>query len=149
MASVNKVILIGNLTRDPELKYTQSGTAIAEIGLAVNRKFKQGDEMKEEVAFVDVTLWGKTGELAGQYLKKGKPVYIEGRLQLASWEDKATGQKRSKLKVVGETMQFLGGKSDGESQQGGGGFLKPASRPGKAPLDPDLDTDTDGDDIPF
>jgi single-strand DNA-binding protein len=117
MASYNRVILIGNLTRDPEVKYLASGTAVAEIGLAVNRQFtdKGSNERKEEVTFVDVTLWGREAELAGEYLAKGRPVMIEGRLQMDSWEDKATGQKRSKLKVVGERMQFLG------SPQGGGG----------------------------
>ena len=103
-------MLIGNLTRDPEIKYTAKGTAIGDLSLAINRSFK-GDngERQEETTFVDVTLWGKTAELAGQYLAKGRPVYIEGRLQLDTWQDKE-GQKRSKLKVIGEVMQFLGGK---------------------------------------
>src|SRR6478672_13807662 len=100
MPSLNKVMLIGNLTRDPEIKYTPKGTAIAEIGLAVNRVYStESGEKREEVTFVDVTLWGRQAEVAGEYLKKGRPVYIEGRLQMDSWEDKATGQKRSKLKV--------------------------------------------------
>lgn len=111
MASLNKVQIIGNLTRDPEIKYTGKGTAVGELGLAVNRKFKGGDgNLQEEVTFIDIVLWGKTAELAGQYLNKGSSVYIEGRLQLDTWEDKQTGQKRSKLRVVGEEMQFLGGK---------------------------------------
>lgn len=119
MASLNKVMLIGNLTRDPELRYTPKGTAVAELGLAVNRRYAAGDtgERREETTFVDVTLWGRTAELAAEYLRKGRPVYIEGRLQLDSWDDKQTGQKRSRLRVVGEEMQFLGGREGG----GGGG----------------------------
>ncbi len=121
MANLNKVMLIGNLTRDPEVKYTPKGTAIAEIGLAVNRVYTtpQG-EKKEEVTFIDVTLWERLAELAGQYLRKGRPVFIEGRLQLDTWDDKQTGQKRSKLRVRGETMQFLGSRGDGEGGGGGG-----------------------------
>jgi single-strand DNA-binding protein len=123
MASLNKVMLIGNLTRDPEVRYTPKGTAVTEIGLAVNRIIPGGDggERREETTFVDVTLWGKTAELAGQYLKKGRPVFIEGRLQLESWQDKTTGQNRSKLSVVGDSMQFLGSPSGGGGGGGGGG----------------------------
>jgi len=119
MASLNKVMLIGNLTRDPEVRYTPKGTAVTKLGLAVNRVIPggEGGERREETTFVDVTLWGKTAELAGQYLKKGRPVFIEGRLQLESWQDKTTGQNRSQLSVVGDSMQFLGGRNDG----GGGG----------------------------
>src|SRR3954464_7353491 len=114
MASFNKVMLIGNLTRDPEVRYTPKGTAVAELGLAVNRRYTaENGEKREEVTFVDVTLWGKTAELAGEYLKKGRPVYIEGRLQLDTWDDKTSGQKRSKLKVVGEGLQLLGGRPGG------------------------------------
>jgi len=121
MASVNKVILIGNVTRDPEVKYTPKGSAVTEIGMALNRSYTaDSGEKREEVTFVDVTLWGKTAEIAGQYLKKGRPVYIEGRLQLDSWDDKQTGAKRSKLRVVGETMQFLGSRQDGEGGGSGG-----------------------------
>jgi single-strand DNA-binding protein len=122
MASLNKVMLIGNLTRDPEVRYTPKGTAVTEIGLAVNRIIPAGDggERREEATFVDVTLWGKTAELAGQYLKKGRPVFIEGRLQMESWQDKTTGQNRSKLTVVGEAMQFLGGRNEGGGGGGGG-----------------------------
>ncbi len=120
MANLNKVMLIGNLTRDIELKYTPKGSAIAELGLAINRRYKTDTgEQKEETTFVDVTLWGRQAEIAKEYLSKGKPVYIEGRLQLDSWDDKQTGQKRSKLKVTGEAMQLLG--SRGESGGGGGG----------------------------
>jgi single-strand DNA-binding protein len=123
MASLNKVMLIGNLTRDPEVRYTPKGTAVTDIGLAMNRVFSAADggEKREETTFVDVTLWGRQAEVAGQYLKKGRPVFIEGRLQLDSWEDKTSGQKRNKLKVVGEHMQLLGGARDGGGGDGGGG----------------------------
>jgi single-strand DNA-binding protein len=109
MASYNKVLLMGNLTRDPEVRYTPKGTAIANIGLAVNRVWNtESGEQKEEVTFVDVEVWGRQAETAGQYLSKGRPVFIEGRLRLDSWDDKETGQKRNKLKVVAERVQFLG-----------------------------------------
>ena len=123
MASFNKVILLGNLTRDPQVRYTPSGTAVAEIGLAVNRYWfdKQTNSRREETTFVDVTLWGREAEVAGEYLAKGRSVLVEGRLQLDSWDDKTTGQKRSKLRVVGERMQMLGSRSDGGSGGGGGG----------------------------
>lgn len=120
MANLNKVMLIGNLTRDPEIKYTPKGSAIAELGLAINRYYTtESGEKKEETTFVDVTLWGRQAEIAKEYLGKGKPVYIEGRLQLDTWDDKQTGQKRSKLRVTGEQMQLLG--SRGEGGGGGGG----------------------------
>ena len=114
MSSFNKVILIGNLTRDPQIKYTTGGTAIAELGMAIGRKWfdKTTNQQKEETTFVDVTLFGKQAEVAGQYLAKGRPVMIEGRLQLDSWEDKETGHKRSKLRVVGENLVLMGGKRD-------------------------------------
>lgn len=105
MSSYNRVILVGNLTRDLELKYTSSGTAVTEIGIAVNRKYKG----QEETTFVDCTAFGKTAELAAQYLSKGRSCLIEGRLQLDQWEDKKTGANRSKLKVIAESIQFLGG----------------------------------------
>ena len=116
MASYNKVILVGNVTRDPELVYTPNGTAVTELGLAINDKHKdkQG-EWVESVTFVDVTMWQRQAEVASEYLKKGSPVLIEGRLQLDSWEQ--DGQKRSKLKVVGDRMQMLGGKSEPQSTQ--------------------------------
>ncbi len=120
MASFNKVILIGNLTRDPQVKYTTGGTAVTEVGLAVNRQWfdKQSNSRKEDTTFVDVTLWGRTAEIAGEYLAKGRSVLIEGRLQLDSWDDRETGQKRSKLRVVGENMTMLGGKGDGGGAAG-------------------------------
>src|SRR5277367_1773488 len=113
MANLNKVMLMGNLTRDPEVRYTPKGTAVAELGLAINRVYTaDNNEKREETTFVDVTLWGRTAEIAGEYLKKGRPVFIEGRLQLDSWDDRETGQKRSKLRVVGENMTMLGSKGD-------------------------------------
>src|ERR1700733_3992036 len=114
MANVNRVILIGNLTRDPQLKYLPSQTAVAEFGLAVNRKFKAaGGEDREEVCFVDCTAFGRTGGGINQYCQKGKQLYIEGRLKFDSWEDKQGGGKRSKLTVVVENFQFLGGREGG------------------------------------
>ena len=123
MANVNKVILIGNLTRDPEVRHTPKGTAVGDIALAINRAYTaENGEKREDTTYVDVTLWGRTAEIAQQYLRKGRPVYIEGRLQMDTWEDKSTGQKRSKLKVVAEALQLLGGRSDGDS--GGGGSTR-------------------------
>ena len=122
MSNFNKVMLMGNLTRDPEVRYTPKGTAVCEIGMAINRYFS-GDngEKREETTFVDVTLWGRTAEIAGEYLKKGRPVFIEGRLQLDTWDDKTSGQKRSKLKVIGEGMQLLGSRDGGGGGGSGGG----------------------------
>jgi single-strand DNA-binding protein len=121
MASFNKVILMGNLTRDVELKYTSSQTAVTEITLAVNdRKKGQDGQWQDETTFVDVTLWGRTAEIADQYLGKGSGVMIEGRLRLDQWEDKQTGQRRSRLRVTGERMQMLPrGGGGGAPQQGG------------------------------
>jgi len=122
MASLNKVMLIGNLTRDPEVRFTPKGSAVCDMAIAVNRRYvnDQG-ERQEEVTYLDVVLWNKTAELAGQYLSKGKPVYIEGRMQMDTWEDKATGQKRSKIRIVCENMQFLDSKGSGGGSGGGGG----------------------------
>jgi single-strand DNA-binding protein len=121
MASFNRVILVGNLTRDPELRYIPSGTAVSDIGLAVNDRIKRGDQWVEEPVFVDVTLWGRTAEIANEYLSKGSPVLIEGRLKLDRWEK--DGQKHSKLKVIGERLQMLGareaGRGGGRGQRGG------------------------------
>jgi single-strand DNA-binding protein len=163
MASYNKVMLIGNLTRDPEVRYTPKGSAVCDIGLAVNRVYtSDSGEKVEEVTFVDVVLWAKMAELAGKYLHKGRPVFIEGRLQMDSWEDKQTGQKRTRLRVVGEQMQFLGSPGDragggggaggeetgysgggggggggggysGGAGGGGGGYSRPAARPAQRP----------------
>jgi single-strand DNA-binding protein len=131
MASFNKVILVGNLTRDPQVKYTTGGTAVTEIGLAVSRQWfdKQANAKKEETTFVDITLWGRTAEIAGEYLAKGRPVLIEGRWQLDTWDDRETGQKRSKLRVVGENMTMLGSKSDGPGGGGGGGGSRNSGAP--------------------
>lgn len=112
MASFNKVILMGNMTRDPEVRYTPGGTAVSEIGLAVNDRRKDAKgEWVDETTFVDVTLWGRQAEIAGEYLTKGSPILVEGRLKLDSWEK--DGQKRSKLRVVCENMRMLGGKGGG------------------------------------
>ena len=120
MASYNRVILVGNLTRDVELKYTQGGTAVTEVGLAVNdRRKNPSGEWVEETTFVDVTLWARTAEVASEYLSKGSPILIEGRLRLDSWE--TDGQKRSKLCVTVERMQMLGGRGGGGSSKGNSG----------------------------
>ncbi len=119
MASFNRVVLLGNLTRDPELRYIPSGMAVSDIGLAINDRVKRNNEWVEETTFVDVTLWGRTAEVANEYLSKGSSVLIEGRLKLESWEK--DGQKRSKLKVVGEKMQMVGAKGGGGQRSGGGG----------------------------
>ncbi|GJL79762.1 MAG: single-stranded DNA-binding protein [Nitrospinaceae bacterium] len=134
MASFNKVLLMGNLTRDPELRYTASGAAVASFGLAVNRKYKAGDEWKEEVCFVDITVWAKQAENCAEYLHKGSPVFIEGRLNFQSWETD-TGQKRNKLEVVANTVQFLGRPGAGQDSGPGGQESSPHSG--------------DKDDIPF
>lgn len=113
MASYNRVVLMGNLTRDVEIRYTPSDTAVTDISLAVNERVKRNDQWTDEVHFFDVTLWGRTAEIAGQYLSKGSPVLIEGRLKHDRWEQ--DGQKRSKIKIVGEKMQMLGSKGGGSS----------------------------------
>jgi single-strand DNA-binding protein len=121
MASYNRVILVGNLTRDPELRYIPSGTAVSDIGLAVNDRVKRGDQWVDEATFVDITLWGRTAEIANEYLSKGSPVLIEGRLKQDRWEK--DGQKHSKLKVTCERMQMLGSRdgSRGGGRSSGGG----------------------------
>lgn len=120
MANLNKVMIIGNLTADPEQKTTPRGTAVTELRLAVNRVAPgQGEgERREETTFLDVTCWGRTAEIAGQYLAKGRPVFIEGRLQQDTWEDKQTGQRRSRIRIVAENLQLLGSR-DGAPQGGG------------------------------
>jgi single-strand DNA-binding protein len=137
MASFNRVILVGNLTRDIELRYTAQGTAVTEIGLAVNDRVKRNDEWVDETTFVDVTLWARLAEIASEYLSKGSPVLIEGRLKLDTWDDKNDGKKRSKLRVVGEKMQMLGGRKSGGS--GGGGsdtYSQNAAGPSNTPNQP-------------
>lgn len=173
MASFNRVILMGNLTRDPEVRYTPGGTAVTDIGLAVNRYWtdKGSNERKEETTFIDVTLWGRQAEIAGEYLAKGRPVLIEGRLHLDQWDDRETGQKRSRLKVVGETMQLLGSRGEGGGRADGGapgvaerpaaGARAGSSRPASRGSDEDFssgrspdqafydDMPPAGDDVPF
>jgi len=123
MASFNKVMLMGNLTRDPELRYTSNGSAVTSFGLAVNRKFKQGDEWKDDVCFVDITVWGKQGENCAEYLSKGRPAFIEGFLKFSTWE--SDGQKRNKLEVVANTVQFLGSRGDSSGENSGEQTPKP------------------------
>ncbi|MCS7032623.1 MAG: single-stranded DNA-binding protein [Phycisphaerae bacterium] len=120
MASFNQVILLGNLTRDPQLRYTPSQMAVCDFGIAVNRRFRAADGTdREEVTFVDCTAWGKQAELINQYCTKGRPLFVQGRLKLDQWEDKQGGGKRSKLSVVVENFQFIGGREGG---QGAGGY---------------------------
>lgn len=149
MASFNKVMLLGNLTRDPEVKYTPKGSAVADIGLAVNRTYTtDGGEKREETTFVDVTMWGRQAEIAGEYLKKGRPLFVEGRLQLDTWDDKQTGQKRSKLRVVCENFQMLGSRDGGEGGGSGGGGRSSGGGSRSAKTAPAADEGGD-DDIPF
>ena len=154
MANFNKVLLIGNLTRDPELRYTQSGLALVKFGLAVNRRRRNRDtkETTEETCFVDITGWGAQAETFNQYMKKGRPVFIEGRLQYSTWESKE-GQKRSKLEVVMENFQFLGGGGGGAGGAGGSeadrsGAGAPPAQAGKVSESPRSE-DYDFEDIPF
>jgi single-strand DNA-binding protein len=153
MASFNKVVLVGNLTRDPELRYTPKGTAIAKIGLAVNRVWtNEAGEKKEEVTFVDVDVFGRTAENVGQYMRKGRPILIEGRLKLDQWDDKQTGQKKSKLGVVAETVQFLGSAGDDRGTAPSSPVTPRASRPAAAaPTADSIDGDgpPESDDVPF
>ncbi len=158
MANFNKVILIGNLTRDPELRVTPSGTSICKFGLAVNRSYTTQDgEKREETTFVDIDAFGKPAEIISKYMAKGRPILIEGRLKLDQWEDKNTGDKRSRLGVVCENFQFLGGRGEGESggAEGGGGSrgnfeenAPPARTPEKK--SPSAKSgDIEEDDVPF
>jgi single-strand DNA-binding protein len=163
MASYNRVILIGNLTRDIELRYLQNQMAVADIGLAVNDKRKNANgEWVEEVSFIDVTVWGRTAEVMSEYLSKGSPVFIEGRLKMDTWDDKQTGQKRSKLKVVCERMQLIGAKGQGGQAGQAGGGPRPAARqaapsndaysqaaPSEEVYDAPPAEASGGDDIPF
>jgi single-strand DNA-binding protein len=122
MASFNKVFLMGNLTRDPQLKYLPSQTPVVEFGIACNRKFRtQAGEDREEVTFVDCAAFGKTAEVINQYFQKGRPIFIEGRLKYDSWEDKQGGGKRSRLTVQIENFQFIGDRGQGGQGGGGGG----------------------------
>lgn len=147
MANLNEVRLIGNLTRDPELRSTSGGNYVCSFGIATNRKWKAQDgSMKEETTFVDVTAWGKTGENIHKYIKKGSPIYIGGRLKLDSWDDKTTGKKMTKLSVVAENVQFLGSGSGGRGQQQSGGAPSDAQVPMG---DDSYEPSTQIDDVPF
>ena len=137
MASFNRVILLGNLTRDCEIRYTPNGTAVASFSLALNRKFKQGEETKDEVSYFDVVVFGKTAENCGKYLGKGDAVLIEGRLQQRRWEEKEGGQKRSKVEVVAQSVTFMPKKNAGQAS----GQQEHAPEP-EQPVD-------EGGDIPF
>lgn len=149
MASFNKVILAGNLTRDPELRYTPKGTAVARITLAVNRTYTAGEggEKKEEVSFVDVDVWGRQAEVISQYMKKGRPLLVEGRLKQDTWEDKNTKQKQSKLKVVLESFSFLDSGNRGGGNEGGAPPRSPSAAVPPAES-PDAEPPQD-DDVPF
>ena len=154
-------MLMGNLTRDPEIKYTPKGTAIANFGIAVNRTYTpEGGEKREEVTFIDLEAFGRTAEVIGEYLKKGRPIFIEGRLKLDSWDDKTTGKKMSKLRVVVESFEFLGSREGGGGAAGGSSAeyadsqtssppppRRAPSSPPRPPADPDLDVQAD--DVPF
>ncbi len=156
-ANFNKVILAGNLTRDPELRYTPKGLAIAKIGLAINRKWRnEAGEMKDETTFVDVDAFGKTAETIGQYLKKGRPILIEGRLRYETWDDKTTGAKRSKLGVVMDSFQFIDSGNRGDTEGGASGApsapraqrpAPSASAPAAEPVEGDGPPESD--DVPF
>ncbi len=154
MGNVNKVFLMGNLTRDPELRHIPSGTAVCALGLATNRRFKTREgEQKDETCFVDIDFWGRRGEIISEYFKKGDPIFIEGRLKLDQWET-ADG-KRSKMKVVGEDFQFVGG-SRGEGSGGGGSAGAQSTREsaGAGPSGPQSEPEDEGydvsdDEIPF
>ena len=150
MASFNKVILLGNLTRDPEIRYTPKGSAVCDLGLAVNRQYTlESGEKREEVTYVDVVLWARLAEIAAEYLKKGRPVFIEGRLQLDTWDDKQSGQKRSKLRVIGETMQLLGSRPPSGSGGSETGGEERASRTTAPPKPAASAPEPDDDEIPF
>ena len=154
MANFNKVIIMGNVTRDIELRYTPKGTAVADITIASNRvRSGESGEKIEETTFVDVTLWGRTAEIAHQYCGKGKPLFVEGRLQQEKWVDKATGGNRSKLKVVADNIQLMGAPGGGGGgQQGQGGNPAPqqsaSAQQGGSPAQGGAPQD-DGEDIPF
>jgi single-strand DNA-binding protein len=151
MANFNKVILAGNLTRDPEVRYTPKGMAIAKFGLAVNRTWKnEAGETKEEVTFVDIDAFGRQAEVISQYLKKGRPILVEGRLRLDQWDDKQTGQKRSRLGVVLEAFQFLdSGRGDGAgSRQASASSAAPSAPPPAEAPEPEGPAPEE-DDVPF
>lgn len=179
MAQLNKVYLMGNLTRDPELRRLANGTAVTDLGLALNRSFQGKDgERREEVTYVDVTVWDRQAENCAEYLKKGRAVFIEGFLKMDQWDDKTTGEKRSKLKIQADRVQFIGGR-DGAAPAGGDEDFSPPQResaprrsapeqprnqgggpsrgysppnnapPSRRPPPPPVESDGDEDDIPF
>tara|TARA_R110002050_G_scaffold74068_2_gene159061 strand:+ start:870 stop:1355 length:486 start_codon:yes stop_codon:yes gene_type:complete len=161
MANLNRVLLIGNLTRDPELRVTPKGTAICQFGLAVNRSYKDDSgSTKEETTFIDIEAWGRQGEVISKYCTKGRPLFVEGRLKLDQWEDKATGQKRSRMRVVLENFQFLGGRGDGDAPGSGPSDSADSYERGPAPSRntppprsaaprPAAEPDNLDDDVPF
>jgi single-strand DNA-binding protein len=159
MPNFNQVNLIGNITRDIETRYTPQGTAIVDVGLAINRSWKNDQGQKqEETTFVDVTLWARMAEIAAQYCHKGDPLFVSGRLHLDTWDDKQTGQKRSKLKVIGESIQLLGARQQANTTSPAGNqppqrqAAAPQSKPvaaGKSRPAPDPDLDAEPSDIPF
>jgi single-strand DNA-binding protein len=138
MVSFNKVVLLGNLTRDPEVRYTPSGTAVASFSIAVNRRYKQGDETKDEVSYIDIVVFGKQAEACGQYLNKGDGILVDGRLQQRRWDDKETGQKRSKVEVVAQSVNFMPKRSG-----------QPAAASSRGESEPMPEPPVGEDDIPF
>ena len=151
MANFNKVILAGNLTRDPEMRYTPKGTAVARIGLAINRTWKsETGETKEEVTFVDVEAFGRQAEVIAQYMKKGRPFLVEGRLKLDQWEDKNTHQKQSKLKVVLEGFSFIDSNRGDSTAPASTRTAAAAAAPAAAPAAPEAEApEPEHDDVPF
>jgi single-strand DNA-binding protein len=157
MASFNKVILAGNLTRDPELRYTPKGSAVVEFSLAVSRTWKtESGETKEEVSFIEIEAWGRQGEVIAQYMRKGRPLLVEGRLKQESWEDKETHKKRSKLKVVLEGFSFIDSKGTDAGPAPGEAPRRPNPTPGPSPAarppeaaDGGESSATEEDDVPF
>jgi single-strand DNA-binding protein len=152
MADLNRVLLMGNLTRDPEVRYTPKGTAVGEIGLAINDSYKgQDGTVKEVVTFVSIEVWGRQAETCKQYLTKGRPVFVEGRLRLDQWEQ--DGQKKSKLKIVADRVQFLGGGGGGRGGSSGGeqrsGASSPAESRPSSPVAEEAPPPPSDDDIPF
>ncbi|HPM76707.1 MAG TPA: single-stranded DNA-binding protein [bacterium] len=146
MASFNRVILMGNLTRDPELRYTGGGTAVCSLSLAVNRRVKKGDRWEEEASFFDIVVFGKIAENSAEYLAKGRPVLVEGELVQRRWDDQE-GRKRSKVEVVANTVQFLGGR--GDSAGGSGGGSRAGGPAGKSDSSNDGPPPIEDDEIPF
>jgi len=155
MPNYNKVMLMGRLTRDPEVRFLANGTAVTNIGLAVNRNWRNQDgQTQEEVTFVDVTAFGKRGEAVGQYLKKGRPIFIEGHLRMDQWDDKQTGQKRSKLAIIMDAFEFIDsrGEGGGNAESGGGNFGGGGAAPaagGAAPATGGGGGFAEDDDVPF